>query len=71
MQTLLSIHDLCIFNLLVRIIVVIIKNIGHNRLLPTLLDQDSFLEWITRKHLLLYYQVLANKDLVNLESSSQ
>ena len=70
MQTLLSIHDLCTFNLLVRIIVVIIKNIGHSRLLPTFLYQNSFVEGIIWKHLLLHYQVLANKDLVNPESSS-
>ena len=44
MQTLLPIHDLCTFkkwHLLVRIIVVIIQNIGHSNLLPTLLDQNS------------------------------
>ena len=70
MQTLLPIHDLCTFNLLVRIIVVIIKNIGHSRLLPTFLYQNSFVEGIIWKHLLLHYQVLANKDLVNPESSS-
>lgn len=73
MQTFLPIQDLCTFkkwNLLIRIIVVIIQNIVHSRL-PTLLDQDSFVEWITRKHLLLYYQVLANKDFVNLKSSNQ
>ena len=74
MQTLLPIHDLCTFkkwHLLVRIIVVIIQNIGPSRLLPTLLDQNSFVKGITWKHLLLNDQVLANEDLVNLESSSQ
>ena len=74
MQTLLPIHDLCTFkkwHLLVRIIVVIIQNIGHSRLLPTLLDQNSFVKGITWKHLLLNDQVLANEDPVNLESSSQ
>ena len=74
MQTRLPIHDLCTFkkwHLLVRIIVVIIQNIGHSRLLPTLLYQNSFVEWIVWKHLLLHDQVLANKDLVDLESSSQ
>ena len=74
MQTFLPIHDFCTFkkwNLLIRIFVAIIQNIVHSRLLPTLLDQDSFIEWITRKHLLLNYQVLANKDFVNLKSSSQ
>ena len=74
MQTLLPIHDLCTFkkwHLLVRIIVFIIQNMSHRRLLPTLLYQNSFVEWIVWKHLLLHDQVLANKDLVDLESSSQ
>ena len=74
MQTRLPIQDLCTlkkWHLLVRIIVVIIQNIGHSRLLPTLLYQNSFGEWIVWKHLLLHDQVLANKDLVDLESSSQ
>ena len=74
MQTLLPIHDLCTFkkwHLLVRIIAVIIQNIGHSRLLPTLLDQNCFVKGIIRKHLLLHNQVLANKDFVNLKSSSQ
>ena len=73
MQTRLPIHDLCTFkkwHLLVRIIVVIIQNIGHSRLLPTLLYQNSFVEWIVWKHLL-HDQVLANKDLVDLESSTR
>ena len=67
------IHDLCTFkkwHLLVRIIVVIIQNIGPSRLLPTLLDQNCFVKGIIRKHLLLHNQVLANKDFVNLKSYS-